>query len=549
MVFNGRPSTACHACRKTRLKVSPQRQQQANCLPYGWLRSASKECQSDILTATVFFTCQCDRVPAGCSQCKRKHRTCPGYVNASELRLRDETDLVARKIRKAEKGRDSSSREAIQEPQLRGGAEEPTSDSTPSRKPRPPKIYGPSYSLSSAIDDIAIHYFMSSFIIASPFQGYLPSLFAVGRLAEDALTSAVYATAHATFALRTGDARHLDRGRNNYAVALCQTNAALRDPSTAVLDETLAAILLLGLFESAVFPGKKSPEEWTAHTFGALRLLQLRGMRQFKSSIAAQLFAHTGSKIRVSCVQREMKVPAEFQSLFEKSIPFLNPKDPSNRLGPVLDKMAAIRATLFKFTLADLVAAVDEAAALEIEVRSIISDSEKDLLPTVQEKAETSSRAYLGSSYQYPNERVAKVCNSIRMIQLSIHELLWRGSARIESVLEDVNSPSHRIKGARDITYYSTLKQVAARVSEGVCKQVLASVPTFTEQGPDGQKFSPSARTLIWPLNLIHRSVACPSESREYSRVLLNELGRDLYRLHPVNPDCLVNEPGSLETW
>lgn len=168
--------------------------------------------------------------------------------------------------------------------------------------------------LNTATDNNAICYFMSSYIVSCPFQEYLPGLYARCNLDEDALSSAVSAASFATFAQRSGHRGYMARGGRSYALALSRTNAALANPTTALLDQTLASVLLLGVFESTVFPGTKSPEEWTTHLLGASKLLQLRRLKQFKSDAGAQLFTHTANNIRASCIQREVDLPAEFQA-------------------------------------------------------------------------------------------------------------------------------------------------------------------------------------------------------------------------------------------
>jgi hypothetical protein len=64
MVFCGKPSESCHACRQRKTK--------------------------------------CDKIPEGCTQCKRAKRGCPGYRVLGDLLFRDESTNVARKVKAKE---------------------------------------------------------------------------------------------------------------------------------------------------------------------------------------------------------------------------------------------------------------------------------------------------------------------------------------------------------------------------------------------------------------------------------------------------------------
>ena len=64
MVFCGKPSGGCHACRARKTK--------------------------------------CDQIPEGCTQCKRAKRACPGYRSKGALIFRDESANVVRKLKAKE---------------------------------------------------------------------------------------------------------------------------------------------------------------------------------------------------------------------------------------------------------------------------------------------------------------------------------------------------------------------------------------------------------------------------------------------------------------
>ncbi|KIW32586.1 uncharacterized protein PV07_04116 [Cladophialophora immunda] len=501
MVFSGRPSSACHACRTKRLK--------------------------------------CDRVRPGCTQCARKRIACPGYRPSSELRIRDETDRVTRKSL----GATEVTYNFAQAPQLTAAGP----DLTETQTPHP----GSSSILDSTTDDSAVSYFMSSYITCGPFQEYLPSMYVGCRFGEDALSAAIDAASFAAYARQTGHRGCMDRGRRSYTLALSRINLALTDPATAVLDQTLASILLLGTFESIVFPGARSPEEWTAHLFGAAKLLQLRGLKQFGSEFGAQLFSHTTSNIFASSMQRFVNMPAEVQSLKDVANPFLDPNDPGNRMSPVLERVVRIKARISNYSKdrGVLYEVFDDAAVLEQEIVELIKDDDPILGYTVRSKEDTPSWAYRGIAYRYKSHRAIKIRNTLRMARLFLLEVMSAGaSLAIESMQNqaDKETPS---KGFRDSYDFTAFKEDARRLADEITTEVLGCLPDFLEPSPTGPRFSPSSRTLVWPLSVIYKNRICPPQAREYARSMADEFVKDLDRLQLVDARKFITDAESAEDW
>ncbi|KAL7783891.1 hypothetical protein V8C37DRAFT_396546 [Trichoderma ceciliae] len=516
MVFSGRPSSACHACRATRLK--------------------------------------CDRVRTGCMQCARKKKLCPGYVNLSQLRLRDETDRVTRKVQEAINFKADSLRKpqrTIRCPSLAlNHAKKPDSKTRAlSNITHHPQVLNV---LSDFTDDAAITYFITSYIVSSPFSGYLQDLYTKDQVIDDALSSAIYAASFATFALRTGDYNYLNKGRSRYSLALARTNVALKNPESAVLDRTLAAVLLLGLFESTVFVGRSSPVEWTTHMTGALGLLQLRGLQQFKSNVAQKLFNHAANNIRTCCIQRKIKVYDELLVLNQSAMLFLGPKDPSIRFSALLDKTATIRAQirnssrLLESRNYDF---LQEALNLDHEARELMDDPEHKLTYTVRSIEDTPSWAYLHTACQYPNFRVAKFWNAIRMVRLCFNEIVWSISSKAVSKIKNSTGDTALGNELEKYTYFESLKDNAVKNLTDIATGVLTSIPDFVEPHPSGRRFSPAARTLAWPLYLLYECPACPSEARIYARDMLEELVKDLHMPQVLNAAKLDIDSGNPNNW
>ena len=463
-----------------------------------------------------------------------------------ELRLRDDTDRVIRAAQKSSRPKTAK----IVSP-LKSPADSPSKSlcgRPGSTSGEQWKLPGPRLPLVEVVDDAALTYFMSCYIQCSPFSAYLPVLYGKSRSRNDGLSSAVFATAHATFAMRTGDRRYLDRGRQNYALALRRTNDSLQDPVAAVLDQTLASILLLGLFETTVFAGRASPEEWTAHMNGALQLLLLRGKQQFDSDVAADLFAHAANNIRASCVQRGVEVPADLQALTLQARPFLQYKNPLNRLSSLVEDLASINSRIDDGRNDQIESIMNECIDVGRRATVLIEDHDVALMPAKRLQEDVPSWTNCDVAIHYPSRRAAKFCNGLFLIRLFLNQLIWAGACRQETELQ---RRGDALFCAQHTTSYAAIKNGLIQDNANIATQILASVPNFIETSSDGHRFSPEARTLVWPLNLVYTCTAdqLPASLRQQARFFLLELSTDLNWMEAANTARVVNEQGIDEDW
>lgn len=74
-----------------------------------------------------------------------------------------------------------------------------------------------------------------------------------------------------------------------YTKALASTFTALKDPVLTKRDDTLAAILLLGLFEN-IAAKTLGMLAWSSHIEGAIQLVKSRGRQQLESKVGLDMF-------------------------------------------------------------------------------------------------------------------------------------------------------------------------------------------------------------------------------------------------------------------
>ncbi|KAI1773752.1 hypothetical protein F4818DRAFT_100617 [Hypoxylon cercidicola] len=250
MVYCGKPSKGCQMCRTRRIK--------------------------------------CDETKPTCNQCAKSRRQCPGYKDEFDLVFRNETQATERRARKAIKKaltqkmgkQDSPPTELEVSPTFSDGFQSPLEQAV-------------IRSLSVPVEHQAGCHFVSNFILIprAGDRGFMDFIIPLLKQdSQDHLQHAFNACSIALLNNRGGTGRQFtDKALYEYTKALNGTNAALRSTDSQLSDSTLAAVLLLGLFES-ITAKQIGMLNWGSHTEGAIQLVKARGKAQLKTRIGKQLF-------------------------------------------------------------------------------------------------------------------------------------------------------------------------------------------------------------------------------------------------------------------
>ena len=465
----------------------------------------------------------------------RKSIICFGYRDVSLLLFKDESDSIARKVQWEKNGElypPSLPRQRHEHVPL--AITDVNTDIMPS----------PSRSLTPFHDELAVRYFMSSYVPGSPFY-YLPEIYnGIASTAQDAVSSAVMAASFASLSLHVGSGQLMNNARVHYSKALAQTNVALASPNTATLDSSLISVLLLSFYEAIAFTSHRSPTSWTAHTLGAVQLIRLRGTKQLRTDLGTRLFLQTCNNIRSSCIQRGVPVPEEFLQLYEQAKPFLDPSMPLVRLGPVLDKMVSIKVRLWNHVPdKGLSGIIQEILLLDEDTRVLM-----DMLPDswryhVRPLHRTPPWAYQGLAHQYPEHRAARHWNVLRLTRLFLNEVVWHLSMYVARSREQANPEICR--RCRDLDT-GALRAAAETNRTQIFTDVLASVPHFLDE--HGSTFLPGARFLIWPLTVVAERPSAPESARRFAIWCLFEIARQARIPQALNAAEAV-ESGSPTDW
>ncbi|GAP89864.2 putative negative acting factor [Rosellinia necatrix] len=285
MVYCGRPSRGCQMCRARRIK--------------------------------------CDEAKPTCGQCAKSRRQCPGYKDDFDLVFRNETKATERRAQRASKKAWAQKMEAQGPPASDAPGGITALATTTSRRAAAMAAGGDRSTVASSIklplEDQASCMFVSNFVLM-PQDGrtvghldfILPLLKSEG---PDSHIQHAFNACSITFlnnVKKLGD-KCWDRALSEYSMALSKTNAALRDPASQQSDATLAAVLLLGMFES-ISAKQISSFNWGSHIEGAIQLVQARGRKQIKTRIGLQLFIAVRTLMTIYClsVSKEPQMSANW---------------------------------------------------------------------------------------------------------------------------------------------------------------------------------------------------------------------------------------------
>lgn len=361
---------------------------------------------------------------------------------------------------------------------------------------------------------------------------------------DSPLAKASCATAVAYFAAEHGDARLLPAAREQYAEALAATNQALSSPA-ATKDETLAAILVLSLFEAFMHEGRRNfPKNWTAHIEGAAALLQLRGSKQFETEIGSLLFTHVSTNIRVSAAIRRHPLPPDFDNLCTEAMKHYHGEDEYWRLEflRLVEAFARLRFVVDR----QLGRRPQELIAKLMDLDARILDNMKKIPAAWQYTTSESTEVAPGlvvEPMNYSNAKVAQIWDSIRMMRMFLHEATGR-------IIEGFDCFQDEATGSLQ----ASSKELQER-SSNTCRQlaleVCASIHNYLHEttSPSGRIALAEASWLLWPLAVAGECVYAPTEVRDFTIAQLQLLGKDSRLPQALWAADMLKERATDEEW
>lgn len=318
-----------------------------------------------------------------------------------------------------------------------------------------------------------------------------------------------------------------DMGRRKYGAALNSLSKALQDPATARKPSTFQSALLFDLFEKMMKPDADADADVSnhAHLQGALALMKLRGIEQFRNR--AELAALMGLECNatVHALSTGNPVPEAVRHIRKHAAQFCDTSTPRWRLSGAIIEVTSEAQMLF------LRSASSSLCAKSMELDRKLEEVALEASPAWRYELKTSSGHDptmilpngLSPNYDvYPSREVTQMWNLLRSTRILFCEQVVDGLSSAED--EDARHGVERAK----LTIIS------------VIRKILASVPQMTDCENAARhklpKDSPPARhthtmshffdvyVLIYPLYVVAWSQNCPPKARQWAVDQLNHI-------------------------
>ena len=274
---------------------------------------------------------KCDRAPKQCQNCIKRGHDFPGYADEVDFLFRSQNNVAQKQVERRVAAKILQRSVLVQqkndETEL-ATRQNSCSDKvvcvTPwsSRSHNQSDIPRPELSLAADIDEHALAFFSSNFLMAGSMS-YVPPRANTGaasyRLLRGTMESAMKAVSLAAMSTFTGSAQLAEEARKRYGSAVAKTNAALARPDLAQDDHVLSTVLALNAFESLGGPDAQSLADWSKHAFGAAALVQLRGVSQFSSPVGQPMLISAVALTMVACSRDCKPFPAGLRDLMEQA--------------------------------------------------------------------------------------------------------------------------------------------------------------------------------------------------------------------------------------
>ncbi|EFY87516.1 hypothetical protein J3458_009018 [Metarhizium acridum] len=335
MVYCGKPSKGCSNCRERKIR--------------------------------------CDQRTPTCGQCEKRQQKCPGYRNIVDLMFRDESHHVIKRAtttrRRPKKARlasaiipdtppsptrsslSSSPSLAIRQPQPFLGEASPSSEedyaADCARGETRVSLSGSShrdyssrtstaltataitntsripYGPTDSLQERGIAFFFARYVATDHgcYQNY-DFIYDVWKPpptydtdSTDCITASMTAVGLTSLSKLTRCPETFRRARQSYTIALGLANLALSNPTEAVKDSTMLAVLILGTYEFVSGRTPQTIRAWQDHVNGAATLASMRGAAQFRTKAGTRMFIMLCHTVLISCIRSGLPMPQSMVDL------------------------------------------------------------------------------------------------------------------------------------------------------------------------------------------------------------------------------------------
>jgi hypothetical protein len=387
---------------------------------------------------------------------------------------------------------------------------------------------------------MAVANFLGTYIQGTHFT-YLPSIY-MTMSTTDPIYAATHAAALAVFSREVNDEKIMRQARQQYCTALELVNCAIASTKHALLDETLASVLLLCHFERTEHSGAGPLGNWTRHLYGAASLLSLRPLSSLSLPLGRSLFLQVFQNLRTSCIQRRERMPKALLQLRARAAGVLMlDATPTLVLAPVMDAVAELRASIEEGLYEDDMAMIEAAVQIERMVTILLENFPQewqyDLLVARHPSQETCAHQVHDLDivedelpmHHYRSMDMLQLWSSIRMVRLYLSEL-------VHKTIDKMLYFYHTLTIPWTLDQLVRFQEQTRKVGRSMAQDICASVPQCLHDTSNccsifASSFRQydnmqcltliSAGSLLWPLSMAGASLLASDEVKRFAKAHL----------------------------
>ncbi|KAH7077182.1 hypothetical protein FB567DRAFT_144278 [Paraphoma chrysanthemicola] len=435
---------------------------------------------------------RCDLKLPSCSSCIRVGEACIGYRPSAAIRFSDETELVRTK--------------AISRATLL--------HSRHCMVPITPR-YLP-HDLQAVGRDVFFAYYVSDF---SRTWEFLYS-YQDPSVAPEHLSLGIDAVSLAFLSHQVSSPAAKEMARKKYVAALRKINKAVQDPESSSKLSTFQGALLLDLFEKIMVPAAEAEASRHAHVEGALALVKLRGVKNFREGSELRALLGLSLNATICALSKGTAIPEAVREIRKHAAQFVDTSYPKWRLSECILEVTELPESMRSRTM----------TAEEKIARSATLDQKLETIALEAGHAWSYERKFVSGHDQrvlvpdgffplydvYPNRMITQMWNVLRITRIQLCEDILDTCSHLND--EESKSRSQR----------------AELVIVEMIREICASVPQMTNcefaarhKLPDGSApGQPHTHTmshildvyiLIFSLYVVAWSDHCPAPARNWT--------------------------------
>ncbi|KAF2465939.1 uncharacterized protein BDR25DRAFT_306421 [Lindgomyces ingoldianus] len=438
----------------------------------GRLSKACKRCRDRRL--------RCDLQRPSCSSCIRANTPCTGYRDTETVRINDQTESV---------------RSKALAPKNETNAKQPGAPSKFTHFPQDLQVLGRSMFFSYYVADFSRTW---DFLYAYQDPQVVPEHLTLGI---DAVSLAFLSHQVSSQAAR-------DLARRKYSAALKRFNRALQDPETARKPSTFESALLFDLFEKIMKSDADVDVSNYAHVEGALALVKLRGIEQFREGTELRALLGLALSATIYALSTGNPIPEVVRGIRRHAAQFVDTSYPKWRLSDVI-----LEVTDTEVEMLFSRSASSSLCAKNIEERKFISGHDpRRIVPD----------GFFPLYDVYPNRMVTQMWNVLRLTRILLCEQVVDSLSSVED--EDAE---HIIERAK-LTITSMIREILASVPQMTNCDFAARHKLPKDSLPGRHTHTMShfldVYILIYALYIVAWSRNCPPVARDWTMSQLNHI-------------------------